>query len=127
MNRNIEVINENLWAVRFSLIPFIKEIEYSPDPNIPAYEEAARVTKGGLMILNKDHKGYRFLKDIMIKIMRKSEKKIKKELNKIEALKSNDNAQILYMFCLKSELERLENKKGGVCDGYDKVNGSITG
>ena len=30
-NPNIEIINKNLWAVRFSLIPFIPQISYKPD------------------------------------------------------------------------------------------------
>lgn len=34
-NPNIEVINKNLWAVRFSLIPFIPQISYKPDPSVP--------------------------------------------------------------------------------------------
>ena len=34
-NPNIEVINKNLWAVHFSLIPLIPQINYKPDPSIP--------------------------------------------------------------------------------------------
>lgn len=31
-NPHIEVLNKNLWAVRFSLIPFMSQISYKPDP-----------------------------------------------------------------------------------------------
>lgn len=31
MNKNIEIINSYLWAVRFNLIPLIPEIDYKPD------------------------------------------------------------------------------------------------
>lgn len=111
MNHNIEVINKNLWAVRFSLIPFIKEIEYISDKHIPAYEEPIRITKDGLMILNKDHKGYSLLKNIMIVIIKKSDRKIKKEINKNDSLNNEDTFKILYTFCLKGELERREKER----------------
>ena len=31
MNQNIEVINNHLWAVRFSHLPFMPGIDYKPD------------------------------------------------------------------------------------------------
>lgn len=34
-NPHIEVLNKNLWAVRFSLLPYIPQISYKPDPSIP--------------------------------------------------------------------------------------------
>ena len=47
LNRNIEIIIPGkLAAVKFSYIPFIQEIEYTPDPDQPAYTEACRITDG---------------------------------------------------------------------------------
>ena len=51
MNKNIEVINKHLWAVKFSLLPFIKEIEYRPVESIPIEEEPGRIAEGGILIL----------------------------------------------------------------------------
>ena len=58
MNKNIEIINKKLWAVRFSWLDFIPEISIKPDPTAPIEEEPGRITNDGLMILNKDHQGY---------------------------------------------------------------------
>lgn len=113
MNHNIEVINENLWAVRFSLIPFIKEIEYVSDEIIPAYQEPCRMTNAALLILNKDNKGYELLKDIMTKVMKKSDRQLKKELNLNMVLKKKDIFKTLYSFALRTEMERRAKKKGG--------------
>lgn len=55
-NPNIEIINKNLWAVRFSLIPFIPQISYEPDPDVPVDQVPGQLAPGGLMILNKDYR-----------------------------------------------------------------------
>ena len=71
LNRNIEVIIPGkLAAVKFSYIPFIPEIEYTPDPDIPAYTEYCRITDGGVFLLNKDSPGYELLKGIVRKVIR---------------------------------------------------------
>lgn len=111
MNHNIEVINEHLWAVRFSLIPFIKEIEYTPDEIIPAYQEPCRVANDGLLILNKDYKGYELLKGIMLKVIKKSDRQIKKELRLNVILKNKDIFKTVYVFALKTEEERRGKKE----------------
>ena len=61
-NPNIEVINKNLWAVRFSLIPFIPQISYKPDPEVPANQVPGQFGPDGIMVLNKDFKHYELVK-----------------------------------------------------------------
>ena len=46
-NPNIEIINKNLWAVRFSLIPFIPQISYKPNPSIPLEQVNKQFVIGG--------------------------------------------------------------------------------
>ena len=85
MNQNIEVINDKLWAVKFSFIPFIKEIDYIPVKEIAMFEEPARITNDGLLLLNKDNRGYPICKDMFIKLTNKTDKQLKKE--RVQALK----------------------------------------
>ncbi len=113
MNQNIEVINEHLWAVRFSYLPFIAEIDYLPDPTVPIYEEPGRITNDGLMLLNKDNRGYPMLKDMFPKLMKKSDKQLKRELITGNKLKNKNAYQTLYAAMLQVEQERrLKIRKG---------------
>jgi len=50
-------------GVRYSHLDYIKEIKIEPNPNILLSDEFVRVTPEGLVILNKDHKGYFILKN----------------------------------------------------------------
>ena len=49
-NPNIEVINKNLWAVRFSLIPFIPQISYKPDPSVPLEQVPGQFGPGAVQL-----------------------------------------------------------------------------
>lgn len=107
INKNIEVINNNLYALRFGLIPFIKEIEYTPYEEIPQYEEPIRIDKAnGVIILNKDHKGYELIKDAMIMAMNKKNIQLEKNLLTLKRLKNKDNLQIILESAYTIELER---------------------
>lgn len=68
MNKNIEVINENLWAVDFEYIKqgWIQGLSFS----VPKPSDSACITNDGKLILNKQHALY---KDIckLIKIIMK--------------------------------------------------------
>ncbi len=73
MNQNIEVINSKLWAVRFSLLQYIREIEYKPDPQFKTSdEEFGRISKEGILILNKDHKAFSLIKEFLPNLMKRS-------------------------------------------------------
>lgn len=53
MNKNIEVINENLWAVNYSFVKmnFIKELSFNNSGDVFAL---AVLTNDGKIIMNKD-------------------------------------------------------------------------
>jgi len=113
MNKNIEIINEHLWAVKFSFLPFISEIDYKPDPEIPAYEEFGRVTNDGLLILNKDYPGFQILKEWMPKLMKKKDKQLNKEIKASQVLKNKTDWQNVYAAMLQVEAERRRKERGG--------------
>jgi hypothetical protein len=54
MNKNIEIINSHLWAVKFSWLPWITDIKLEANPGYPLEKELARTTKEGIIILNAD-------------------------------------------------------------------------
>ncbi len=114
MNQNIEVINKHLWAVRFDHLPFISEIDYKPDPGIPAYEEFGRVTNDGVLILNKDYPGFRILKEWIPKIMRKKDKQLLKEVKASKVLKNKTDWQTVYSSMLQVESERRGKERGEI-------------
>lgn len=78
-NPNIEVINENLWAVRYSLIPLIPQIDYKPDPAIPLEHLPSQISPNGILLLNKDFKWYEILQKNAVIAMKLTTKQIKKE------------------------------------------------
>jgi len=112
MNQNIEIINPHLWAVRFSFLPFISEIDYKPDSEIPAFEEFGRVTNEGLLILNKDYPGYKILKEWLPKLMNKKDKQLYKEIKASQALKNKTDWQTVYALMLQVEAERRKKERG---------------
>lgn len=84
MNKNIEIINDNLIAVKFSMIPWIKEIEWKPDYSIPLEEQFGSISEDGVLILNKDYRGYKLISKEILKIMKNTDRKlikIKKRLD----------------------------------------------
>lgn len=113
-NPNIEVINENLWAVRYSLIPLIPQIDYKPDPAIPLEHLPSQLAHNGVLLLNKDFKWYEILQKNSVIAMKLTTKQIKKEITKKGRLPAKTPAAAVYQYCLKAELERRKTKKGGV-------------
>jgi hypothetical protein len=112
MNQNIEVINPQLWAVKFSFFPFISEIEYTPDSEVPPGEESGCITNDGLIILNKDHPGYDLLKDLFPKLMMKTSRQLKKQLKTAKLMKSKSIYENLYATMLVVEAERRNKQQG---------------
>lgn len=109
MNKNIEVINEHLWAVKFSYIPYIDEIEYKADPDTPAYTETVRLANNGLLLLNKDCKYFDTIRKIFTKIMKLCDKQLKFEM---EHFKENTtNYQVIYSNALFCEAERRTKER----------------
>ena len=112
MNRNIEIIVPGkLAAVKFSWIPFIKEIVYTPDAKIPAYSETCRITDDGILLLNKDRPGYEILKDIFQRVVPLSRKQLRYQYTKIKGKSHCSSYDELYMLCIEAEQERREKAK----------------
>lgn len=113
-NPNIEIINENLWAVRYSMIPLIPQIDYKPNPAIPLEHFPSELFPNGVLLLNKDFKWYEILHKNLVIAMKLTTKQIKKELAKKRRILAKTPAAVVYQYCLMVELERRKIKKGGV-------------
>ncbi len=113
-NPNIEIINENMWAVRYSMIPLIPQLSYKPDPEVPVEHLPSHLFPNGVLLLNKDFKWYEILKKYSIFVMKLTTGKIKKEITKKGRVPAKTPADVIYQYCLKAELERRKIKKGGV-------------
>ncbi len=112
MNRNIEVIVPGkLAAVKFSYIPFIQEIEYTPDAEVPAYSESCRITSDGVLLLNKDVSGYEVLKEIFVGVVSSSRKQLRNQHIKIMRQSHRSSYDALYILCLEAEMERRKKAK----------------
>lgn len=105
-NPNIEIINKYLWAVRFSLIPFIPQISYKPDPSVPLEQVPGQFGPDGIMILNKDYRYFEIVKKGAESVMKLKTRQIEKELNSLRRSHSNQPLQVIYRYCLLAELER---------------------
>lgn len=114
MNQNIEIINKQLWAVKFSFLPFISEIDYKPDVEVPAFEEFGRATNEGILILNKDYPGYRIFKEWMPRLMKKKDKVLNKEIKASQALNNKTDWQTAYAAMLQVEAERRMKERGEI-------------
>lgn len=80
-NPNIEIISKNLWAVRFSLIPFIPQISYTPDPEVAIEQVPGQFGPDGIMILNKDFKHFELVRKATRAVMKLKPRQIMKELD----------------------------------------------
>lgn len=112
-NPHIEIINKSLWAVRFSLLPYIPQISYKPDPAIPIELVPGQLSPSGIMVLNKDFKYYEQYKRAYISAMKLKPRQIRKELADLAKFPMNQVLPAAYNFCLTYELERRKIMKGG--------------
>lgn len=113
MNHNIEIINSKLWTLKFSLIPFIKEINYrdKASDDMPMYEEPCRITNEGMIILNKDNRLYNIIKPRIIEAMKLKDKKLNKKLESLKQIKNMSPVQLSYAFAFQIEFERREKER----------------
>jgi hypothetical protein len=112
MNKNIEVINKKLLAVRFTLLQYISDIDYKPDDEVVAHEEFGRVTNDGVLLLNKDYPGFRILKEWIPKLMKKKDKQLTREIKAGQLINNKTDWQIAYNAMLQIEIERRLKEKG---------------
>ena len=102
MNHNIEVINENLWSVRFSLIPFIDEIKYNED--ITEHNHFF-LANNGIVVLNQDNKLYPHLKDTFSKLINRSNLMLKSKIKKLNSKKKLSPIELMTSAAIKIILE----------------------
>ena len=115
-NPNIEIINKDLWAVRFSLIPMIPQSSVTHKEGTTANdlnELELTFTPDGIMILNKDHKFYDLFRKCAVSAMKLKPRQIRKELDDLAKTHSYQPLPVIYRYCLMAELVPTITKKGG--------------
>ena len=94
-NPNVEIINKYLWAVRFSLIPFIPQISYKPDPAVPLEQVPGQFGPDGIMILNKDYRYFEIVKKGAESVMKLKTRQIEKELDSLRKSAASGHLPLL--------------------------------
>ncbi len=130
MNKNIEVINENLWAVNFELVKsgFIKEIRLVDADNA----QFACLTSQGRILLDKCHPIYQRHLPLVLEVMNLSDSQMDEPesfytvmKNLVKSLQSCTNERIeqiiqqhdledirkIFMMCCDLEKQRRQYKK----------------
>lgn len=115
-NPNIEIINRNLWAVRFSLIPLIPQINITHREGTEAVESLNDLelsfTPEGIMVLNKDNKRFSMFRDAAIQAMKLKDRNLGKELFRLSKIPPAKPFDVIFRYVLMAEAERRKNKKG---------------
>jgi len=104
MNQNIQVINENLWAVNFYYLQYIPELDYKGtkedlDLKVTSY------TNDGKIVLNKNHEIYPTLKNFIPRLMKNTDAELEKKISEMKN-KTIDSYEEFYMFALELEINR---------------------
>ena len=105
MNRNIEVINENLWAVNSSFVRmgYIQELkpllEQSDNPYVS-------LTNDGIMVLKKESGFYPILKKFLVKIMGRTDEQLEYAQQKMKMMEMPDAYEKMYLNVLEWEIKR---------------------
>ncbi len=107
MNRNIEVINENLWSVNsvYIRMGYIQEL-------VPLSEGAtgenlyASLTNDGILILKNESEFYPILKNLLQRIMGHSDEQLNFALKKMRKGPKQDAYEKIYLNVLEWEIKR---------------------
>lgn len=105
MNKNIEVINENLWGVNFHHLHMIQDLEYSG-----SVDEAASLTNDGIIVLNAGHELYQTFKLCFQRMMAKTDKDLD-EYKQYMKDKNRDGYDIAFKYCVDAEIKRRQIAK----------------
>lgn len=106
MNKNIEVINENLWAVNQEYVKagYIRDIVtlsgQTPEKNPISLHDY------GILILNKNDPAYEITRKTLIRIMGHTDNQLKFAHEKMISLKKTDAYEKMYLNVLGWEIER---------------------
>lgn len=112
MNNNIEIINPNLWAVKFSWLPWISDIGIEVDSSIPIEHEIYRIAPNGIMVLNMDNEMFPLYAEQFPIFQKKKLKELKHKRNVLEKIPSRNYGQELYLAFIMAELNRRQIIKG---------------
>lgn len=109
LNGNVEIINENLWAVNFHHLRYIKDLPYTcNDPD--SLDKVASLTDNGIIVLNKSHEIYPTLKQLFPRLMQNTDEELLMKINYMKD-KNRDGYDRVYKYCLNAELKRRMVKK----------------
>ena len=107
MNRNIEVINENLWAVNSAYIRmgYIQELVPLSE-GITSKNPYASLTNDGILILKTESEFYPILKNLMQRIMGHSDEQLNFAVDKMQKVSKPDAYEKMYLNVLEWEIKR---------------------
>lgn len=90
MNKNIEVINENLWAVnqQYVKLGYIKEL--STLPGMSPETKPISLTEQGILVLNTVDPVYDITRKLLIRIMQHSDEQLQDAYEKMQKVKEPD-------------------------------------
>ncbi len=106
MNKNIEVINENLWAVNQHYVKngYIKELSNLEGFNPELHD--ANLTNDGILILNTCSPVYDTLKKITVRVMEKADDELQVAHKSMQSISNPDGYEKMYLSVLGWEIKR---------------------
>lgn len=106
MNKNIEVINENLWAVnqQYVKLGYIKEL--STLPGMSPETKPISLTEQGILVLNTVDPVYDITRKLLIRIMQHSDEQLQDAYEKMQKVKEPDAYERMYLNVLGWEIKR---------------------
>ena len=107
MNKNIEVINENLWVVNSAYIKMGYIHELVPlTEGITSENPYISLTNDGILILKKESEFYPILKNLMQRIMGHSDEQLTFAVDKMQKVSELDAYETMYLNVLEWEIKR---------------------
>lgn len=106
MNRNIEVINENLWAVNqyYVKVGYIKELKNLPSKK--PEKHGISLTNQGILILNTADPVYSITRKLLLRIMEHSDEQLQFAVHEIREVQEPDGYEKMYLNVLEWEIKR---------------------
>lgn len=107
MNKNIEVINENLYAVNSAYIKMGYIQEFMPlSEDVTDGNPYASLSNDGILILKKESEFYPILKKLLLRIMEHSDEQLNLSLDKMRKVSEPDAYEKMYLNVLEWEIKR---------------------
>lgn len=107
MNKNIEVINENLYAVNSAYIKMGYIQEFVPlSENVTDGNPYVSLTDDGILILKKESEFYPILKKLLLRIMEHSDEQLNFAMDKMRKVSEPDAYEEMYLNVLEWEMKR---------------------